>query len=124
MKRLIAAAVLLTVVIVCFFSGYAYIKSICETSNKLLDECINEFKSTGVATSQAEKLAEFWSEKENTLSIFANHTTVDEIESAIGTLKVYSSTNETEHFYEHSSAVRTLLHQLLEDTKPNMHSVL
>lgn len=124
MKRLIAAAALAVFIILAFFTGYSYISSTCEQTEKLVDSCISEYKSDGDGSAEAERLEKFWLEKEDTLSIFVNHSILDEIEGAIGTLRVYSDCDRKEHFYEHSSAVKTLLRQLMEDTKPGMHSIL
>ena len=72
---------------------------------------------------KVEELEKFWGEKEKLLSVFANHSEIDEIELAIYSLKVYSETSDNEIFYEYSGTVKTLLHQLLEDTIPSVHSI-
>ncbi len=124
MKRLIAAAVLFVFIVVCFFSGHGYIKNVCKNADSLLTDCKNAFETDADAAEQSEKLMRYWSEKENTLSIFTNHSAIDEIELAIEELKVYSSATESKYFYERFSKVKTLIHQMLEDAKPSMHSVL
>ncbi len=124
MKRLIAATILFIFVTASYITGYAYINKTCKTANRLLEECINIYDDNNNAYSATEKLNNFWSEKEGTLSVFANHSSIDEIELAISSMLVYSDKKDNEIFYEYSSTVKTLLHQLLEDSTPNMHSIL
>lgn len=123
MKRIIAAAILLVFVGAAYFSAYFYISKTCEQARDLLDTCVAEYSDKGNAKQAAENLENFWSEKESPLSIFANHQSIDDIELAIYTLLDYSDTEENEIFYEYSGTVKTLLHQLMEDTKPGIHSI-
>lgn len=123
MKRLIAAGILLVFVIGTYIWGYVYINEACDTANKYLNECINVYGTDTNAENQAEKLEKYWGQKEKGLSFFANHADIDQIELAISSLKTYSKTTEKEIFLEYSGTVKTLLHQLMEDTTPNAHSI-
>lgn len=123
MKRLIAAGILFVLVITAYVYGYLYIENTCKTAKKFLKDCVSVYAKSDDATDKAEKLEQYWSSKENGLSIFANHSEIDEIELAISSLKIYSNTKENEIFYEYSGTVETLIHQLLEDTKPTIHSI-
>ncbi len=123
MKRLIAAVILLTLVISAYIYGYLYINNACNTAKKYLNDCVSVYTDNNDATVKAEKLEKYWSKKENGLSIFANHSEIDEIELAINSLKIYSNTKNNKIFYEYSGTVKTLIHQLLEDTKPTIHSI-
>ena len=123
MKRLIAAAILLGFVIASYFTGYFYTQKTCKQAKILLKECVDEYKAEKNAELQAENLEVFWQEKEKILSFFANHNEIDEIEQAISTLKAYSISENEELFSEHSSAIDMLLHQLMEDTVPSIHSI-
>lgn len=124
MKRLLAAAVLLIFILTSYFSGYFYIKRTCSQANKLLGDCIRDYEADNKAINSAEKLEKFWQKKEKILSIFANHTEIDEIELTISTLRVYSKSDDKIHFAEYSGNVKILLHQLNEDIIPNIHSIL
>ena len=123
MKRLIAATILLIIIVSSYFLGDYYIKDNCKKVNSLLSDCVSEYSKEGTASKSAKKLNDFWSEKENLLSVFANHRNIDEIELAINSLLIYSSTTEKEIFYEYSGRVKTLVHQLLEDTTASPHTV-
>ena len=123
MKRLIAAGVLLIFVITAYIYGYLYIDTACDTAKQYLKNCISVYGSNEDALNEAEKLEKYWSSKESGLSFFANHADIDEIELAINSLKTYSNTKNNEIFYEYSGTVETLLHQLMEDTSPNIHSI-
>lgn len=124
MKRLIPACVLLIFVITSYLIGYYYISKTCDTANELLNQCVDIYKSDSNAYKNAKKLEEFWGEREGTLSVFANHGDIDQIELAISSLVVHSNSPDNKIFYEYSSTVKTLLHQLQEDSKPSMHSIL
>ena len=123
MKRLIAAAVLLIIVVTTYICSYIYIDTTCKEANKLLNECVEIYTSDQNAAASAKKLNKFWGKKEKPLSFIANHTSIDEIEMAIGSLVSYSNSPENEIFYEYAGTVKTLLHQLMEDTKPGIHSI-
>lgn len=123
MKRLIAAGILAVFLLTTYLIGFFSIKNVCDDANSLLKDCINAYNLEKNAEEKAKNLEDFWSEKEKILSFFANHSEIDEIELAIGTLRVYSRTNENEIFSEYCGTVKTLLHQLMEDTVPNIHSI-
>ena len=123
MRRLIIAGALTIFICVSLVFGIYYIKSICNQTNDLLDECISAYNYKIKNKEKAENLSKYWEKKEKTLSFIVNHDRLDEIESAIGSLKDYSDTEENEKFYEYSGIINTLLHQLLEDTLPGVHSI-
>ncbi|MBR4123351.1 MAG: DUF4363 family protein [Clostridia bacterium] len=123
MKRLIAAAILFIFVVASYLTGFAFINNTYKSANELLEKCINIYESDKSAYNATKNLKNFWDKKEGLLSVFANHSSIDDIELAISSMLVYSDTKNNEIFYEYSSTVKTLLHQLLEDSKPNMHSI-
>ena len=124
MKRLIAAGILLCVVIATYLSAVFYIQHVCDETEILLNDCINAYNNQKNAEKTAKKLNKYWNKHEQTLSIFANHNSIDEIELAISSIEIYSSTSEKEIFKEYTGTTQTLLHQLLEDTYPSLHSIL
>lgn len=124
MKRLIAAGVLFALVLTAYFSAFFYVRNTCETAEKMLSECISAYENKRDAEAQAKELDEYWQNKERPLSVFANHSKIDELEQAISTLRVYSATEEEELFAEYSGTVKTLLHQLNEDITPSIHSIM
>lgn len=123
MKRLIAAAVLAVIIAAVYFAGNLYIKNVIEKSYVLVDQCYNDYKKGENSEKTAKKLKSYWAENESLLSVFANHGSIDEVEKAINTMVIYSSTAEKEIFMEYSDTVKTLLHQLREDNSLTMHSV-
>ncbi len=123
MKRLIAAGILFVLVLAAYLTGHFYIKNTCDTAKELLNECISAYETQNEAGVQAENLKKYWAKKEKPLSFFVNHSEIDEIELAISTLKIYSVTESKELFSEYSGMVKTLLHQLVEDSVPNIHSI-
>ncbi len=123
MRRIIIAGVLLTIVIISYISSYIYIDKACEETNRLLEECVDAYKESKNPKSYAEKLENYWSKKEKPLSVVVNHARIDDIESAISSLVVYSDLPENKIFYEYSGTVKTLVHQLMEDTVPSIHSI-
>ena len=123
MKRIIAAVVLLVVVVGTYIGSYMYINHVCNETLDKLDECINAYNKDKNSKKQAENLDEYWNKMEKSLSIVVNHGKIDDIEYAIGALKVYSKSNEEMLFYEYSEAVKTHIHQLKEDTVISFHSI-
>ena len=124
MKRLIAAGILFVFVITVYVFGYVYITKTCDAATDLLNECGELYNKNEDAQNCAKKLEKFWHKKEGTLSVFANHEHIDDIELAIGSLVIYSNTENNKIFYEYLSTTKTLLHQLIEESKPSMHSIL
>ncbi len=123
MKRLYAAAALLLFIAGAYLYGYFYTSRVCKQASILLEDCIMAYDSEDSSEASARKLKKFWDKKEQPLSIFANHQRIDDIEQAISSLVIYSGMDEEEIFYEYSETVKTLIHQLMEDTKPSIHSV-
>ena len=123
MKRLIAAACLLLFISTAYLTGFFYIKNTCDEASDLLDRCITAYENEENGENQAEKLEKFWAKREKTLSFFSNHNEIDEIELTISSLKVYSNSDNKDLFSEYSRKLKTLLHQLKEDTIPNVHSI-
>ncbi len=123
MKRIVATIILSVFVISSYFVGITYIKASCEKANILLDRCTEIYKSDKDATAASKELGEFWTKTEPYLSLFANHAQIDEIELAISSLQNYSNSKDNTIFYEYSGTVKTLLHQMLEDNTPSMHSI-
>lgn len=124
MKRLIAAAVLFVTLLILFVTSYFYITKTCDQTKDLLYECSKAYESGENAYKLAEELDTFWNKKEPLLSVFTSHSKIDDIEEAIYCLKLYSKTDEKEIFYEYHGIVNILIHQLLEDTKPGVHSIM
>ena len=124
MKRLIAAAVLGVILLVMYFTSYFYITDTCKKTTDLLNECRVAYDQQNNAEEKAIEINEYWNKKEPILSIFSSHSKIDDIEEALYCLKIYSNTDEKEIFYEYQGTVKILIHQLLEDTKPGVHSIL
>lgn len=123
MKRLIAAAFLALFIGAVYFTGNFYIKSVLKKSGNLVEECISDYKTQNNADNSAKKLEEYWNENEGLLSVFAHHSDIDEVELAVSSLVIYSTSGNEDIFYEYSGTVKTLLHQLYEDASVSMHSV-
>lgn len=123
MKRLIAAVILSLFLFTSYFSGYFYIKNTCKKTNELLNDCVAAYEQNSNAAKKIKYMKNFWSDREKKLSLFTNHSNVDDIELSINTLLIYSTSSQKELFYEHSDKIKTLLHQVMEDTVPGAHSI-
>ena len=124
MKRLIAAAVLLFIVLACYFAADFYINETLDQLNGKLDSCVEVYKLEGGAKTQTQSLKDFWKSREKTLSFCVNHATLDEIELAITDLYVFSEVKDSVYFYEQSDRLYTLFTQLREDTDFGIHSIV
>ncbi len=123
MKRIIPALIILVIVIASYFGSYVYINNVCDTVNEGIEACIKEYEEHGTAKADAKWLKNYWDEKEKILSFFVNHAMIDEVEMAISNLKLHSSFKENYMFYDACDTTKTLLHQIIEDTKISAHSV-
>ena len=123
MKRLLVALTLSLFIVVSLIFSIFYVKSVCKETRVLLDKCISAYDNNHKSYKNAEALSEYWEKQEKFLSVFVNHESLDEIESAIKSLKDYSDTEANEIFYEYCGSVEMLIHQLLEDTYPGIHSI-
>ena len=124
MRRLIAAAVLIVFVIAIYLTGYLYIDATCEKAEKLVGDCVAAYEKNENIEFHTKKLEKYWSGKEKMLSVFTNHSVIDEIELTIESLSMHSKYPDNEMFYEYSSTLKILFHQLMEDTTPSAHSIL
>lgn len=124
MKRIFSALVLAVVLVSLLTYSIFFVKDSCKESHKLLDECTSAYMNGERDGKAAKNLEKYWSKKEKPLSVFVHHEKIDEIEKALHCLVIYSKTDEQEIFKEYSATVEILLHQLLEDTLPGVHSIL
>lgn len=123
MKRLIIAGILLAVVIASYLTSLFYITNSCDKAKKMVENSISVYSQNETAEKEAKKIQDYWNKKEPILSIFVNHDRIDDIETAISLLNVYSKIPQNELFYEYADNVKVLIHQILEDTKFTMHSI-
>lgn len=123
MKRLIPAAILLAVVLISYFGSLKYINDSCAEADRLADKCEAEYRSGRNAEEEIERLKKLWDKKEKMLSFFVNHADIDNIELELSSLTVFASEKEDAMFYDHIESMRTMLHQIKEDTVLSTHSV-
>ena len=123
MKRLIPASILLVIVIISYFGSFNYIKDVCDETKKQIAECETAYKKGNNAEAKVESLKKLWDEKEGTLSFFVNHGEIDEVELELSSLSVFVKEKENAMFYDHIESLKTLLHQIEEDTSLSMHSI-
>lgn len=123
MKRLILASIIFVIVVVTYLTSLYYITDSCDKAKVLLDDSVKTYSQNKTAKDEAEKIKNFWDEKEKVLSLFVNHNRIDDIEKAISLLNVYAKQKDNELFYEYADTVKILLHQIMEDTKITMHSI-
>ena len=123
MKRLIPAIIILIILISSYFGSYVYINHVCDTVKQGVEDCLNEYKEHGTAKADAKWLKNYWDENEKILSFFVNHAMIDEVEMAISNIKLHASFEENYMFYDSCDKTKTLLHQIMEDTKISAHSV-
>lgn len=123
MKRLIPASILFIAVIASYFLSLWYINGTCETTQKLVLRCEEEYRNGSDALAAAKELSEMWDEKEKVLSFFVNHNQIDEIELELSSLSVFCKSENEIYFYDSIETLKTLLHQVKEDARISTHSV-
>lgn len=123
MKRLIPAAILLTVVLGIYLYSLQYVTEACDDAKLSVARCENEYRNGGNPEAAAAELKELWDKREGTLSLFVNHGEIDDFEYELAALTVFAKTDEEAMFYESIAQLRTLLHQIKEDTAFGAHSI-
>ena len=123
MKRLIPAAILFVTVIISYFGSLKYINDVCDAAKKQVAACETEYRNGGNAEEKVAELKKLWDEKEGALSFFVNHGEIDEVELELSSLSVFVKEKEDAMFYDHIESLKTLLHQIKEDTSLSTHSV-
>ncbi len=123
MKRLIIAIILFISVIVIYISTVSYIINSCENTRDLVDKAVMSFKENKDANNETEYLKEYWDKEEKILSAFVNHDHIDEIELSISSLNIYAKNGDEKMFYMYADSIKTLIHQVLEDTKITPSSI-
>lgn len=107
-----------------FTGSYLYVNNICDEAMILIDECIDEYKDIGKRETNSEKFKEYWDKKEKILSVFVNHDVIDDIEISVAELSYHSKFEDNTMFFDSAIRIKTLLHQITEDTKLTAHSLL
>lgn len=123
MKRLIIAGVLLILVVATYLTSLFYITNSCEKAKSMVEQTTKVYTQKKTAENEAKSLEDYWNKREPLLSVFVNHDRIDDIETAISLMNVYSKIPNNELFFECADNVNVLIHQILEDTKFTMHSI-
>ncbi len=104
MKRLIAAAaaaaLVLGLAIFCNFQTKSTAKAVAQKTGAILASAAAQ-KTTG----QEQEFCRYWAQREPVLSLFMNHTTLQEI--GLATVKMQTAANNGE-FFEVSAAAREI----------------
>lgn len=123
MKRLIPAAILLAAVFGIYFFSLQYVTEACDVAKLSVARCENEYRNGGDPEAAAAELERLWDKREGMLSLFVNHGEIDDFEYELASLSVFAKTDEEAMFYESIARLRTLLHQIKEDTAFGAHSI-
>ncbi|MBQ3547718.1 MAG: DUF4363 family protein [Clostridia bacterium] len=123
MKRIIPAIIILLILVGGYLGSYVYINNVCDTATEGIEACLKEYEAHGTAKADADWLKNYWDENEKILSFFVNHELIDRVEMSITNIKLHSAFKENYMFYDACDTAKTLLHQIMEDTKISAHSV-
>ena len=123
MKRLISAAILFVIVIISYFGSLNYINGVCDEAKEQVSQCEEAYRNGGNAEEKVKEIKKTWDEKEGNLSFFVNHGEIDEVELELASLSVFVKEKENAMFYDHIESLKTLLHQIKEDTSLSTHSI-
>lgn len=123
MKRIIAAIILLVTVLVLTVTGNLIIISKCDGIKEKLDICTEEFESGKESAAQSAKsLIKEFKEKETILTLFANHSLIDQISNEITALPVYVKENNRTEFYACREKIARTLNQIKEEQRFGIQS--
>lgn len=121
MKRLIAAAILIVIVIGICFGSSILMDRICAHSEELLTKAVGNIDNRQwvQAAKQSKSLQHYWEEKQSLMAAFANHGDLDEIAEMISTLAPYAEEQNENDFRSTVSAIRYRIARLLEEQEFN-----
>lgn len=124
MKRLIAAAILLTFVLTVCITCSRIVQKCYDRISGMIEECELEFdKDSDSAARKAEEVEKEWADYDILLSAFINHGTVAEIGTSISRLESFARTKSRDNFYCECAVARKMLKEMLKEHKFNIKSV-
>lgn len=110
MKRLIIAAITLSVTVFFALWGNLYIKN---SLNELIE----------VSKRDDYEIYDLWQEKKEKLSIMLKHEDVDEVTEEAENMKFYLEDGNTEEAENSKIKITSLLDSILQGEKPNMGNI-
>lgn len=110
MKRLIIAAITLSVTVFFALWGNLYIKN---SLNELIE----------VSKRDDYEIYDLWQEKKEKLSIMLKHEDVDEVTEVAENMKFYLEDGNTEEAENSKIKITSLLDSILQGEKPNMGNI-
>ncbi|MBQ8549897.1 MAG: DUF4363 family protein [Clostridia bacterium] len=125
MRRLIAAAVLFSLVVLIVWSGHAVTEHYHDDYQSRLDSCEKLYRE-GNKKSAAVLAADIKTDFEKThlrLSAFVNRETVDEAVLSVSRLESYAKSGDDSLFYSECEVVRAMLHHMLENEQFSLLSI-
>ena len=125
MRRLIAAGILVLCVAVACVIGVRYTSSVCETLETRISDCIAAYEAGDAdrAAKAAETLETYWIEVEERLSVFVNHSELDNIGISIAKLSPLAAAGDKAQFLAECKLAKTMVTHLKGDEGFSWHSI-
>ena len=114
MKRIFPAIVILLFTISLCIYSHSFVDNACNTT--LSD--INDFRNNYIS---GDTLERYWVERKEKMSLFVNHSFLDDITISIGQLITYDNKN-SEYFNHTFKNIQTLLSMIKEEQQFAAHS--
>ena len=123
MKRLIPAAVIITLVLILQVTSSRYIQNTCLTAMGFAEQCEEEEIAGKDCRRTLSVLADYWNKKEYGLSFFVNHEKLSGVELQIKSLIEKAEAKEKPLFHEGIKTLTVLLEQIQDDTAIHIKGV-
>ncbi len=125
MKRLVTAIILIIVITALCIGVNLLVSHEIKEVRQMVNQCRDyvEKKDSVQAGKTADTLVKVWEKREAMLSPFINHEKIDEIALEIAGLAANIKAGNEAVLLRDAQTLLTLLHQLEEDEKINLHSI-
>lgn len=125
MKRLVTAVALIVVITALCIGVNFLVSREVNSVRAMVNECkaYLEKKDSAQAQKTADALVLKWEKRETMLSPFINHEKIDEISLEITSLAANIRAQNYPVLLRDAETILTLLHQMEEDEKINIHSI-
>ena len=124
MKRLLAAAIMLIVIITLCISSNLYVTHACQDTAKAVQNYYEQIFDAENADKNklSKELEALWHNKKERLELFVNHGFLDEISICISQLPIYAKTGDKNRALIICENIKELCEQIEEEQKFAAHS--
>ena len=123
MKRIIAAAVLVVLVALLAVTESMYIKNFCKHKKQEIQDVENLYtEDISECTDSAKRFKEEWDCLQSKMTLFVNHSLIDQISEDATRIPVYAENRDKSEFYAACADIERALKQISDDQRIGIDS--